>query len=664
MCGICGFISTRQITKKQLKRMNDTMVHRGPDDSGEEIFPAAFGYQVGLAQRRLSILDLSGLGHQPMHSQGFCGAPDGSISIVYNGEIYNFQELKKELSDYPFRSTCDTEVILAAYLKWGISCVERFNGMFAIALYDRRRQAVYLIRDRIGKKPLCYWLDGENLVFASELKPIMACPGFSGRIRGEVLSRFLFQQYINAPDTIFENVYKVEPGGILRFSLDPDAAYAADAPEYAENVTRQERGNGRRVRKWKYWDIKKVYRECASEPVTDYGQAKEELKALLKKAVASRMIADVPLGSFLSGGYDSSLVTAIAQECAGAPVKTFSIGFAEERYNEAKYAKAVAEYLGTDHTELIIDEAEMFRLVESIPQYYDEPFADSSQIATMLVSQLARQQVTVALSGDGGDEFYCGYNLYEKVARAGKLDFAGSLVNGFCHLPGIRQAGLFEKLPFQVRVIAGNRDPETKTQLASPDYITAAERMIRGEGMNCRYPVESGYGVDNWQIRRMLLDMDTYLPGDILCKVDRASMKYSLETRCPILDRDVMEYSFRLPHSFKYENGIKKRILKDIAYDYIPRELLDRPKVGFAVPLDKWLRGPLREQLLSYADRDFLVRQGIFDADYVTGLMERYLKTGDGGPSTGANFSKVTWSFFIFQQWYCQQYQRGYEGEK
>ena len=213
-------------------------------------------------------------------------------------------------------------------------------------------------------------------------------------------------------------------------------------------------------------------------------------------------------------------------------------------------------------------------------------------------------------------------------------------------------------------MIAGNRDPETKTQLASPDYITAAERMIRGEGMNCRYPVESGYGVDNWQIRRMLLDMDTYLPGDILCKVDRASMKYSLETRCPILDRDVMEYSFRLPHSFKYENGIKKRILKDIAYDYIPRELLDRPKVGFAVPLDKWLRGPLREQLLSYADRDFLVRQGIFDADYVTGLMERYLKTGDGGPSTGANFSKVTWSFFIFQQWYCQQYQRGYEGEK
>ena len=658
MCGICGFISTRQITKKQLKRMNDTMVHRGPDDSGEEIFPAAFGYQVGLAQRRLAILDLSELGHQPMHSGRYCGAPDGSVSIVYNGEIYNFQELKEELSDYPFRSSCDTEVILAAYLKWGISCVERFNGMFAIALYDRRRQAVYLVRDRIGKKPLYYWLDGENLVFGSELKPIMACPGFSGRIRSEVLPRFLFQQYINAPDTIFEEVYKVEPGGILRFSLDPDAAYAADAPEYAENVTRKDRGNGRRVRKWKYWDIKKVYRECCLEPVTDYGQAKEELKELLKKAVSRRMIADVPLGSFLSGGYDSSLVTAMAQECSRTPVKTFSIGFTEERYNEAKYAKAVAQYLGTDHTELIIDEPEMLRLVESIPQYYDEPFADSSQIATMLVSGLAKERVTAALSGDGGDEFYCGYNLYEKLAAAQRLDPAGALVNGVLGLAPFRQSGLLEKLPFRVRSIAKNRDPELKTQLASEDYLAAAQRMVPGAALNCRYPAESRYGVENWQIRRMLLDMDTYLPGDILCKVDRASMKYSLEARCPILDRDVMEYSFRLPHRFKYDKGMKKKILKEIAWDYIPKELLERPKTGFAVPLDKWLRGPLREQLCSFADRAFLARQGIFDTDYVNGLLERYLRTGDAGPSTGANFSRVVWSFFIFQQWYAR-----YKGE-
>ncbi len=642
MCGISGFISRRPITEEQLKSMNDTMFHRGPDDSGVEIYPQeekTDGYAIGFAQRRLSILDLSELGHQPMHSlpcqtaHGFAEA--GQVSVVYNGEIYNYRELKKELSGYPFRGGSDTEVILAAYLKWGISCVERFNGMFAIALYDRRVQKVYLVRDRIGKKPLYYWQDGDNLVFASELKPIMACPGFEKKIRTDVLSRFLLQQYITAPETIFENVYKLEPGAVLTFDLND-----------------REKGNCR-ITIRKYWDIAQVYHKCQENPVTDYDQAKTELKALLNKAVSDRMIADVPLGSFLSGGYDSSLMTAIAQEHSAEPLKTFSIGFAEERYNEAKYARAVAEYLGTDHTEMIIDEAEMFRLVESIPQYYDEPFADSSQIATMLVSKLAKERVTVALSGDGGDEFFCGYNVYPKVAQAQKLDALGGLVNGICHLPGLKQAGLLNRLPFSVQAIARNREKECKTQLSSHAYREAAEAFVLGKGLNCRYPQESKYGVKDWQIRRMLLDMDTYLPGDILCKVDRASMKYSLESRCPILDRDVMEYSFRLPHSFKYENGIKKRILKDIAYDYIPKELLDRPKVGFGVPLDKWLRGPLREQLLSYIDRDFLVRQGIFDADYVIRFISRYLETGDGGPSSGANFSKVTWSFFAFQQWYC-----------
>ncbi len=655
MCGISGFISRKNITAEQLKKMNDTMIHRGPDDSGVEIYlpngkicgrveletvcperPAGDqnGYAVGFAQRRLSILDLSELGHQPMHSlpcqtaYGFAEA--GQVSVVYNGEIYNYRELKKELSGYPFRGGSDTEVILAAYLKWGISCVERFNGMFAIALYDRRVQKVYLVRDRIGKKPLYYWQDDDNLVFASELKPIMACPGFEKMIRTDVLSRFLFQQYITAPETIFENVYKLEPGAVLTFDL-----------------------NAGKKNEQKYWDIAQVYHKCRENPVTDYEQAKTELKALLKKAVADRMIADVPLGSFLSGGYDSSLMTAIAQEHSAEPLKTFSIGFSEERYNEAKYARAVAEYLGTDHTEMIIDEAEMFRLVESIPQYYDEPFADSSQIATMLVSALAKERVTVALSGDGGDEFFCGYNIYTKVAQAQKLDALGGLVNGVCQLPGLKQAGLLNRLPFSVQAIARNREKECKTQLSSHAYREAAEAFVPGKGLSCRYPQESKYGVSDWQIRRMLLDMDTYLPGDILCKVDRASMKYSLESRCPILDRDVMEYSFRLPHSFKYENGIKKRILKDIAYDYIPRDLLERPKVGFGVPLDKWLRGPLCEQLLSYIDRDFLVRQGIFDADYVIRFISRYLETGDGGPSSGANFSKVTWSFFAFQQWYC-----------
>lgn len=627
MCGICGFISKKNISLEQLKKMNDTMFHRGPDDSGEEIFPMKDGYAIGMAQRRLSILDLSPLGHQPMHST------DGRVSVVYNGEIYNFQELKEELKEYPFRSSCDTEVIIAAYLKWGIKCVDRFNGMFAVCLYDRETQEVYLIRDRIGKKPLYYEVDGDNLVFASELKPLMAREGFQGRINTQVLSRYLFQQYINAPESIFKKVYKLEPGSILRF--------------YQGSITT-----------WKYWDIKTVYHQMQQNPVTDYGQAKEHLKELLKKSVASRMIADVPLGAFLSGGYDSSLMTAIAQEHSPKPVKTFSIGFHEDRYNEAKYAKEVANYLGTDHTELYIDEKEMFELVESIPRYYDEPFADSSEIPTMLVSMLARQKVTVALSGDGGDEFFCGYNIYENVWQAQKLDLLGALTHGVCQLPILKQLGMEERLPLRVRVVSGNRDRETKTQLGSPSYIITAGQMVLGEGEPCHFRVESDYRVADWQILRMLLDMDTYLPGDILCKVDRASMKYSLEARCPILDKDVMEYSFRLSHQMKYNKGNKKRILKDIAYDYIPKELLDRPKVGFGVPLDQWLRGPLREQLMEAGNREYLKNQGIFDADFVSKLLENYLRTGDGGPATGANYSKLAWSFFIFQQWY-REYMRG-----
>lgn len=621
MCGICGFISKQNITPEQLKKMNDTMYHRGPNDSGEEIYPMKDGYTIGLAQRRLSILDLSPLGHQPMHSR------DRRVSVVYNGEIYNFQEIKEELKDYPFVSTCDTEVIIAAYLKWGIDCVNRFNGMFAICLYDRESDDVYLVRDRIGKKPLYYEIEDRNLIFGSELKPLMAREGFRKEIRTEVLSRFLFQQYINAPDSIFKNVYKLEPGCILKY-------------HYGEITVR------------KYWDIKDVYHKMQQNPVTDYDQAKAELKELLKKSVASRMIADVPLGAFLSGGYDSSLMTAIAQEHSSEPVKTFSIGFNEERYNEAKFAKEVANHLGTNHTELYIDEQEMFKLVESISKYYDEPFADSSQIPTMLVSRLAREYVTVALSGDGGDEFFCGYNIYENVHQAQLLDLLGGITHGVCNLPGFKQIGLEDKLPFRVRVVAGNRNKETKTQFGAGNYVVRANKMVRSEGLPCHYETESAYDVKDWQIRRMLLDMDTYLPGDILCKVDRASMKYSLEARCPILDKDVMEYSFRIAHNLKYEKGNKKRILKDIAYDYIPRELLDRPKVGFGVPLDKWLRGPLKEQLTDMCSRDYLIRQGIFDADFVSGMIEDYIRTGDAGPATGANYSKLSWSFFIFQQWY------------
>ena len=621
MCGISGFISKKRITVEQLIAMNDTMLHRGPDDSGAEIFAAADGYSVGLAQRRLSIMDLSPLGHQPMH------AADGRVSIVYNGEIYNFKELKQELSGYPFRSQCDTEVILAAYEKWGIGCVERFNGMFAIALFDRETQELYLVRDRIGKKPLYYWKDGENLVFASELKPIMACPGFPKKIDRSVLPTYLYQQYIPEPDTVFENVKKLEPGTILRF-----CAQGGDM----ENV--------------RYWSIADSYQKGIADPVTDYGEAKEQLKSLLQKSVRRRMEADVPLGAFLSGGYDSSLVTALAQEAGSAPVKTFSIGFAEKEYDESGYAAEVAKYIGTDHTSQVITEGDMLELVDSIPTYFDEPMADSSQIPSMLVAALARKKVTVALSGDGGDEFFCGYQLYEKLALAQKLDGLGGMVYGASRLPGIARLGLLEKLPFSVRTIAQNRDPRYKTQLCSDKYLSCVKALTGTDEV--RFDRETAYGVKDWQIRRMLLDMDTYLPGDILSKVDRATMKYSLEARCPVLDRDVMEYSFRLPHSFKDHKGCQKYILKDIAYDYIPKELLERPKTGFSVPMDKWLRGPLKEKLTDYASESFLRSQGLLDAEAMQALVQGWLRQGDGGSYTGSNYSRILWAFFILEQWY------------
>ncbi|RKM54291.1 asparagine synthase (glutamine-hydrolyzing) [Butyrivibrio sp. X503] len=642
MCGICGYISKKRITEEQLRIMNDTMYHRGPDDSGVELYQGANDYIIGFAQRRLSILDLSPLGHQPMHSE------NGRISVVYNGEIYNFLELKKELSDYTFKSNCDTEVIIAAYLKWGIDMVDHIHGMFAIALYDRETDDVYLIRDRIGKKPLFYWVDGKNLVFASELKPIMKCPGFKPEIRKQVLSRFLLQQYIMAPDTVFTDVYKLEAGSYLKFH------------------------NGEIIKK-KYWNIKDVYKKMSADPVRSYEEAKEGLKERLKKSVANRMIADVPLGTFLSGGYDSSLVTAIAQELSDQPVKTFCIGFDVPRFNEAEYAKEIAKHLGTDHTEVYITEREMFDLVSSIPQYYDEPFADNSQIPSMLVSKVAKKDVTVALSGDGGDEFFCGYNIYENVRQAQLLDIPGAIVHGIGQIP-VGSGKLLDKMPFRVKVVANNRNPETKTQLVSEGYIKSCHAFISGKeemdipmsaldyiatdynlGINKQpilFPVESLYGVRDFQVRRMLLDMDTYLPEDILVKMDRASMKYSLESRCPIMDTEVMEYSFRIPHKYKFYKGDKKHILKDLAYDYIPKELLERPKTGFGVPMDQWLRGPLKEQLLDYSSTSFLKKQDIFDVDYVSEFINNYVVNGDGGPATGANYSKIAWSFYIFQQWY------------
>lgn len=628
MCGICGFITRKKVAIEQLKQMNNTMIHRGPDDSGAELFELLDGRLMGLAQRRLSIIDLSPLGHQPMHSK------DGRISVVFNGEIYNYRELKKELREYPYSSSCDTEVIIAAYLKWGEMFVQKLNGMFAIALFDRESSTLFLYRDRMGKKPLYYFVGADKeqgeIVFASELKPVMQYPYFEKKINENVLGGFLFHQYICAPNSVFENVYQLQPGNYLT---------------YKDGVMQTK----------KYWDISEEYHKGIDNMQADYAVAKDVLKELLVDSVKKRMISDVPLGTFLSGGYDSSLVTAIAQTLSDKPVKSFCIGFREKEYNEAKYAGKIAEYLGTDHTDLYISKEDMLSLVESIPQYYDEPFADSSQIPTMLVSQLAKQNVTVVLSGDGGDELFCGYTKYEREPLAQKLDVIGGLIHGVSSLPVINRFDIEDKLPYRWRTIVKNVDKTAKTQYGALNYISTISNMLKnGAGKTGILYDESHFLEKNWQKRAMLLDQETYLPDDILCKVDRASMKYSLEARCPILDHRVVEYSYRIPQQYKYYKGDKKHILKDIAYDYIPKELLERPKKGFSVPIDEWLRGPLKERVSDYSDESFLRNQGIFDPVYTSSYIRDYLQCGDGILGKGLAHSRIVWSFLVFQMWWEQ----------
>ncbi len=621
MCGICGFYSKREIGLNNLIQMNETMVHRGPDDHGEELYEIRYSYSVGLAHRRLSIMDLSPLGHQPMTSR------DGRVSLVFNGEIYNFLELRKELKDYTFVSSCDTEVIIAAYLKWGISCVDRFNGMFAIAIFDREDDSLYLVRDRIGKKPLYYYLESGNLSFASELKPLMAMRGFRKEIETDILGNYLNHWCIPAPYSIFKNVYKLEPGCILRF-------------QYGTVTTNR------------YWGVTDKYQELFKNPVRDFETAKAELKNKLLDAVKIRMKADVPVGVFLSGGYDSSLVCAMAQHLSDKPVKTYCIGFEQADYNEAPFANKVAEHLGTAHTELYISDTDMYKMVEELPHCYDEPFADNSQIATMLVSKLAKQDVSVVLTGDGGDEFFGGYNVYSKLQRAQKIDWIGAIIYYAKKIPLVEK-NCFKDMSLLLRMVSDERNREIKTQVGINNYIRAIDEMMSGKGKEHYYfAYESKYGVKQWDIRRMLLDMETYLPNEILCKVDRASMKYALECRCPILDKNVMEYSYRLPQNMKDDKGNQKKILKSIVHDYIPQELMERPKTGFGVPINDWLMQQLRGQLEDYADSSFLKRQGIFDVENTRQLVLSYLGSGDKGKDSGANYSKIVWPFFVFQQWY------------
>ena len=616
MCGICGFVTTKTVTPKQLQTMNDSMLHRGPDDSGEEIFPFGDGLHIGMAQRRLSIVDLSAKGHQPFHSQ------EDDIVVVFNGEIYNFLELKSELNDYNFVSDCDTEVIIAAYKKWGSDFVDHIDGMFAIALFDRKKRTLTLVRDRVGKKPLYYYWNQHDFVFASGLNPIMNYPGFKKEINKDVLPRYLFNQYFCDEDCIFKDVHRVKAGQTLIF-------------------------DGNTIQKNIYWSLVDQYHKNSKRMIKDFGQAKQELKASMIESVRRRLIADVPVGTFLSGGYDSSLVTAIAQSLSDHPIKTFSIGFEEKEYDEAPFAKEIAAHLGTDHTNHYVTEQEMLDLVASIPLYYDEPFADSSQIPSMLVAQIAKQEVTVALTGDGGDELFCGYKMYDKLAQAQKIEPFAKLLRPLTNW----SKKLLQKLPFSVRAILENSDPRYKTQFGRNGYAESIAKILNCDTTGLLFD-ESSIRVKNWQIRKMLLDSITYLSDSNLCKVDRATMKYSLEARNPLLDVSVLAVAFRIPHGFKYHKKEKKYILKELTHDYIPKELMDRPKKGFSVPTDKWLRGPLKEDLLAVTSVDYLRKQGIFDPEFTNDYVCRYLKSGNAGAFTGNNPSKIVWPLYMFQKWY------------
>ena len=642
MCGICGYISKRKIEDRILEEMRDTMVHRGPNDAGiwqsqtgktavaisntSEVLNSSSNSAtdslsyIGLAQRRLSIFDLSELGHQPMVSA------DGNLIITFNGEIYNIKELRSELEKDGaiFKSDCDTEVILYSYAKWGDECFSKFNGMFAIAIWDIKRDALIIARDRMGVKPFYYYYNPaeRDFVFASELKPIMKYPYFHKDIDSESLGNYLCYKFVAAPKTIFKNTYKLEPG-----------TYAVFKDNNLQIHT--------------YWDIAAAKEAASHHLITDFATAKRELNDILTDAVMKRMVADVPVGTFLSSGIDSALVTAIAQKNLGTPVNTFTIGFNEKERNEADGAKKIAEYLGTHHTELYIGEKEILDMIEGIAHFYDEPFADSSQLPTMLVSKLAADNVTVALSGDGGDELFCGYKMYDLVYIAQKVDWVGNLLY---HIPGMNS--MKKSFKPEVRALINNRSDDFRTQLFIDVTAEQVSSILGGAEVNPKHDKEIQFKYKNWQERRMLLDMVTYLPDEIMCKTDRASMKYSLETRSPLLDYRVVEKSFEIPHKFKYAMdfphplGDKKHILKSLAYDYIPKEMLSGPKRGFGVPLAKWLRGPLKDEIRRYSDAEFLRRQGLFDPEGV----QRLIQTQEH--DNKIIYSSILWSFYMFQRWW------------
>ena len=631
MCGIVGVVDYRRRTTEEiLDRMTDRLTHRGPDDRGTRI-DKEYGYVLGMGHRRLSIQDLSPLGHQPMSFE--------HLDLVYNGEVYNFAEirLRLEREGYTFVSHSDTEVILKAFHRWGLKAVHDFIGMFALALHDRRLQKLYLLRDRTGIKPLYYHRTEDFFCFGSELKAFHEHPAFEKTVDGDGLACFLRYGYILTPYTIFRNTYKLEAGCWLEFDL-----------------------KHRSVRIEKYWDVYECYNRPKAE--MDEEEALEKLESLLENAFAYRMVSDVPVGVFLSGGYDSTCVTALLQKKASRPIKTFTIGFEAEGFNEAPLAKEYAKILGTDHHEHICTESDAMEIIPDLPDIYDEPFGDSSAIPTTLVSRIAKQEVDVALSADGSDEIFAGYNKhfsesarYEAYARVPRA--VGLMAHRI--LPGLGHP-FFESLNRRTLKIPNFRNKVHKfsDMIGNPSlgyifdrsnhYFT--DREIR-ELIRREFDIETAFDSMNQvedindPISKILaVDYKTYLPDDILTKVDRATMSVSLEGREPFLDHRIVEFAAQLPIDLKYRNQTPKYLIKKIVHKYIPQSLIDRPKKGFSVPITQWYDNTLRELFSDYLRPESIRDVGILDAKSVANLLERYEK--------GEKFLiKQIWFVFVFQMW-------------
>ena len=637
MCGIAGLLDRRESDSgSRVSDMITSIRYRGPDDSGVWCDPK-MGLALGHA--RLSILDLSKAGHQPMSSFS------GRFVITYNGEVYNYAELRFDLEaiGVTFRGHSDTEVMLAAFEAWGLEkSVQRFVGMFAFALWDRVDRQLTLARDRLGEKPLYYGWCGEAFLFGSELKALCAHPSWRGDINRSALAGYMRYGYVPLPHSIYLGICKLLPGTWLQISAD-------DQPGHMPvPVT--------------YWSAREV---AMQESLTDLSDAAatDALDSLLRQAVGRQMISDVPLGAFLSGGVDSSTVVALMQSQSSRPVRTFSIGFSESDYDEARYAKLVAAHLGTDHTELYLSATEALDVIPRLSDIYDEPFGDSSQIPTHLVAMLARKHVTVALSGDGGDELFGGYNRYfwgrsiwsrisplpQGVRRgAGRMMMALSPTAwdriGQLLPRGLRQPMLGDRIHKLASVIDVESPDELYRRLVSLNRDPGS-LIVGADEMPIWADAEAAaFGRSDFTERMMFHDLVGYLTDDILTKVDRAAMAVSLETRVPLLDHHLVEFAWRLPLSMKIRDGQGKWLLRQVLDRYVPRELINRPKQGFGVPLDAWLRGPLREWAEELLDEHRLRQEGYLHPAPIREKWSEHL-------SGKRNWQYWLWNVLMFQAW-------------